>query len=92
VSLLAAGLLIFTLSLDEIAVSFFLIGRDNTLPLEIWSRLRRGITPEINAISTLMLLFSIFTILIWYRLRARSQRADSRISDALSAAGEGGMA
>src|ERR1700675_1495548 len=72
VSLLAAGLLIFTLSLDEIAVSFFLIGRDNTLPLEIWSRLRRGITPEINAISTLILLFSIATILIWYRLRIRS--------------------
>jgi spermidine/putrescine transport system permease protein len=76
VSLIAAGLLIFTLSLDEIAVSFFLIGRDNTLPLEIWSRLRRGITPEINAISTLILLFSIGTILIWYRLRARSARMD----------------
>lgn len=72
VSMIAAGLLIFTLSLDEIAVSFFLIGRDNTLPLEIWSRLRRGITPEINAISTLILLFSIATILIWYRLRTRS--------------------
>jgi spermidine/putrescine transport system permease protein len=75
VSLIAAALLIFTLSLDEIAVTFFLIGRDNTLPLEIWSRLRRGITPEINAISTLILLFSISTILIWYRLRTRSIRA-----------------
>src|SRR5215469_669336 len=58
-SLIGAGLLIFTLSMDEIAVSFFLIGRDNTLPLEIWSRLRRGITPEINAIFTLILAFSI---------------------------------
>ena len=66
--------MIFTLSLDEIAVTFFLIGRDNTLPLEIWSRLRRGITPEINAISTLILLFSIATILIWYRLRTRTQQ------------------
>ncbi|MGB8542468.1 MAG: ABC transporter permease [Candidatus Acidiferrales bacterium] len=75
VSLIAAALLIFTLSLDEIAVTFFLIGRDNTLPLEIWSRLRRGITPEINAISTLILLFSIATILIWYRLRTRAQSA-----------------
>jgi len=75
VSLIAAGLLIFTLSLDEIAVSFFLIGRDNTLPLEIWSRLRRGITPEINAISTLILLFSIALIVIWYRLRMRGERA-----------------
>ena len=73
VSIIAASLLIFTLSLDEIAVSFFLIGRDNTLPLEIWSRLRRGITPEINAISTLILLFSIAMILIWYRLRTRTQ-------------------
>jgi spermidine/putrescine transport system permease protein len=78
VSLIAAGLLIFTLSLDEIAVSFFLIGRDNTLPLEIWSRLRRGITPEINAISTLILGFSIATILIWYRLRTRTARAEEQ--------------
>jgi spermidine/putrescine transport system permease protein len=83
VSLVAAALLIFTLSLDEIAVSFFLIGRDNTLPLEIWSRLRRGITPEINAISTLMLFFSILTILIWYRLRTRSQRVDAQATEAL---------
>jgi spermidine/putrescine transport system permease protein len=71
-SIIGAALLIFTLSLDEIAVSFFLIGRDNTLPLEIWSRLRRGMTPEINAISTLIFAFSLFTILIWYHLRMRS--------------------
>jgi spermidine/putrescine transport system permease protein len=84
VSLIAAALLIFTLSLDEIAVTFFLIGRDNTLPLEIWSRLRRGITPEINAISTLILLFSIATILIWYRLRTRTQHAgESPAAEAL---------
>lgn len=82
VSLIAAALLIFTLSLDEIAVTFFLIGRDNTLPLEIWSRLRRGITPEINAISTLILLFSISTILIWYRLRTRTQHTGESPAEA----------
>jgi len=71
-SLVAAGLLIFTLSMDEIAVTFFLIGRDNTLPLEIWGRLRRGITPEINAISTLIFAVSVALIVIWYRLRSRS--------------------
>lgn len=71
-SLIAAGLLIFTLSMDEIAVTFFLIGRDNTLPLEIWARLRRGITPEINAISALILVVSIGLIVIWYHLRERS--------------------
>jgi spermidine/putrescine transport system permease protein len=73
-SLISAGLLIFTLSMDEIAVSFFLLGRDNTLPLEIWSRLRRGITPEINAISTLIFFFSLIMILVWYRLRTRGER------------------
>jgi spermidine/putrescine transport system permease protein len=71
--IIGAALLIFTLSMDEIAVSFFLIGRDNTLPLEIWGRLRRGITPEINAVSTIIFLFSLLTIVFWYRLRLRSQ-------------------
>lgn len=75
-SVIAAVLLIFTLSIDEIAVSFFLIGRQNTLPLEIWSRLRRGITPEINAISTLIFGFSLITIVVWYKLRTR-QALDS---------------
>ena len=71
-SLIAASLLIFTLSMDEIAVTFFLIGRDNTLPLEIWARLRRGITPEINAISTLIFAASVILILIWYQIRTRT--------------------
>ena len=71
--IIGAALLIFTLSMDEIAVSFFLIGRDNTLPLEIWGRLRRGITPEINAVSTIIFLFSLVTIVVWYRLRIRTE-------------------
>src|SRR4051812_5024670 len=72
-SIIGAALLIFTLSMDEIGVSFFLVGRENTLPLEIWSRLRRGMTPEINAVSTIIFLFSLFTIIIWYRIRTRGQ-------------------
>jgi spermidine/putrescine transport system permease protein len=59
--------------MDEIAVSFFLIGRDNTLPLEIWGRLRRGITPEINAVSTIIFIFSLAAIVLWYRLRVRGE-------------------
>jgi len=72
-SIIGAALLIFTLSMDEIAVSFFLIGRDNTLPLEIWGRLRRGITPEINAISAVIFVFSLIAIVTWYRLRMRAE-------------------
>jgi len=71
--IIGAALLIFTLSMDEIAVSFFLLGRDNTLPLEIWGRLRRGITPEINAISTIIFMFSLLTIVVWYHLRMRAE-------------------
>jgi len=77
-SLIAAGLLIFTLSMDEIAVTFFLIGRDNTLPLEIWARLRRGITPEINAVSTLIFGVSVILILVWYQIRTRTTGTETQ--------------
>jgi len=66
-------LLIFTLSMDEIAVTFFLIGRDNTLPLEIWAPASRN-HPEINAISTLIFAASVILIMIWFQLRTRAQR------------------
>jgi spermidine/putrescine transport system permease protein len=84
-SIIGAALLIFTLSMDEIAVSFFLIGRDNTLPLEIWGRLRRGITPEINAVSAIIFVFSLLAIVVWYRLRVRAQ-VDAGGADLLPAA------
>ncbi len=84
--IIGAALLIFTLSMDEIAVSFFLIGRDNTLPLEIWSRLRRGITPEINAISTLIFVFSLGMILLWYHLRTRKQGEVQTAAEVVQAA------
>ncbi|MGE5703455.1 MAG: ABC transporter permease [Clostridia bacterium] len=67
-SIIGAALLAFTISLDEVPVTFFLTGRDNTLPLEIWAMLRTGITPEINAISTVIILFSVAVILLsqWF--------------------------
>jgi spermidine/putrescine transport system permease protein len=84
--MVGAALLIFTLSMDEIAVSFFLIGRSNTLPLEIWSRLRRGMTPEINAISTIIFVFSLLMILFWYRLRRHSQSREIAAAELVTAA------
>lgn len=81
--IIGAALLVFTLSLDEIAVTFFLIGRENTLPLEIWGRLRRGITPEINAVSTLIFAFSLIAIVVWYRLRTRAETDVSAATELL---------
>ncbi len=67
-ALIGAALLVFTLSLDEIAVTFFLIGRQNTLPLQIWGMLRRGITPEVNAASTIIFVLSLVTIVLGSRV------------------------
>jgi spermidine/putrescine transport system permease protein len=57
-AVISGALLAFTLSFDEVVVTIFLTGRDNTLPMEIWGRLRTNITPEITAIATLVLLAS----------------------------------
>ena len=88
-SIIGAALLIFTLSMDEIAVSFFLIGRDNTLPLEIWGRLRRGITPEINAISTIIFVFSLVAIVLWYRLRMTAEGSPEVAAELIETAVQG---
>lgn len=76
-AVLGAALLVFTLSLDEIAVTFFLIGRQNTIPLQIWGMLRRGITPEVNAISTIIFLASVVVIVVWARLMREHEGARS---------------
>jgi spermidine/putrescine transport system permease protein len=88
-SIIGAALLIFTLSMDEIAVSFFLIGRDNTLPLEIWGRLRRGITPEINAISSIIFVFSLIAIVAWYRLRVGTKGKAEVAAELIEGTAEG---
>ncbi len=63
-SILGGTLLAFTLSLDEIVVTLFVTGRDNTLPLQVWAMLRRGITPEVNAVATLILAASTLLVVL----------------------------
>lgn len=63
-AIIGSALLAFTLSFDEIPVTFFLTGRDNTLPMYIYSTLRRGITPEINAIGSIIIIASLGLILL----------------------------
>jgi ABC-type spermidine/putrescine transport system permease subunit II/spermidine/putrescine-binding protein len=56
----AGALLAFTLSLDDFVVSFFTAGPGSTtLPILIYSSVKRGVTPDINALSTLIVLASI---------------------------------
>lgn len=63
-AVIAGALLAFTLSFDEVVVTIFLTGRDNTLPMEVWGRLRTNITPEIAAIATLVLTASTLLVLV----------------------------
>jgi spermidine/putrescine transport system permease protein len=69
---LSGGLLAFTLSLDEFVITFFTSGPGaTTLPIQVWSMVKRGVTPEINALSTLMLLASIALVTLAVTLQRR---------------------
>ena len=75
-SILAGWLLAFTLSLDDLVLASFVSGPGSTtLPMEIFSAVRLGVKPEINAIASVILLaISLLTLLIWFVAR----RADKR--------------
>jgi spermidine/putrescine transport system permease protein len=62
-AILAAGLLIFALSFDDFVLSYFTTGESpQPLPVRIWSAIRFGVTPTINAIGTLMLFISLAAV------------------------------
>jgi spermidine/putrescine transport system permease protein len=64
-SVLSAFLLAFTLSFDDVVISYFVAGPEfNILPLAIFSMIRSGVTPELNALGTLTLLISFMLVLI----------------------------
>lgn len=64
-AILGGGLLAFTLSLDDFVITFFTAGvGSTTLPLRIYSMVKLGITPEINAISTLLLVASMTLVML----------------------------
>ncbi len=69
----AAAMLAFTLSLDDFVVSFFTSGPGaTTLPILIYSSVKRGLTPEINALSTLLVLVSALATVSVVLLRRRA--------------------
>ena len=62
-AILAAGLLVFALSFDDFVLSYFTTGESpQPLPVRIWSAIRFGVTPTINAIGTLMLVISLAAV------------------------------
>ncbi|TDQ78425.1 spermidine/putrescine transport system permease protein [Dongia mobilis] len=67
-ALIGSTLIILSLSLDEIAVTFLLTGRDNTLPMVLWSILRREATPLVNVAGTVMIALTLVLVTIGLRL------------------------
>lgn len=76
-AIVGGALLAFTLSFDEVVVTFFTTGTDNTLPMMIWSMLRFGITPEINAVATFTILVSGVAALTAELMIRRGQKASA---------------
>jgi spermidine/putrescine transport system permease protein len=73
-SLLAGTLVVFSLSWDEVFITFFTIGPENTLPLLIYSRVKQSVDPSINAISTLLLAGSLAFVFSVRRFMADLQQ------------------
>lgn len=75
-ALLAAWLLAFTLSLDDVVIASFLSGPGyTTLPLEVFSRVRLGLKPEINALATLFILAVGIAVIVANRIHWRSRQS-----------------
>ncbi|NYT63126.1 ABC transporter permease subunit [Alcaligenaceae bacterium] len=73
-ALLAAWLLAFTLSLDDVVIASFLSGPGyTTLPLEVFSRVRLGLKPEINALATLFMLAVGIAVVVANRMQWRKK-------------------
>lgn len=73
-AILAGFLLAFTFSFDDFIIAFFVAGSETTLPIYVFSSIRRGVTPEINAIGTMVLLASLVLLVIAQLILRREAR------------------
>ena len=84
-SLAAGGMMSFALSLDDLVLASFVSGPGSTtLPMEVFSAVRLGVKPEINAVASLILLsVSLVTFLVWYFSRQAEERRRKAIQQAI---------
>lgn len=78
--ILSGAQLAFTLSLDDVVISYFTAGPDsNTLPLQIFAMIKTGVTPDVNALITIMLLIIFVSLFISMSLSLRKIRKEARV-------------
>ena len=73
--ILAGFLLAFTFSFDDFIIAFFVAGSQTTLPVYVFSSIRRGVTPEINAIGTMVLAVSLLMLVTAQAILQRGRKA-----------------
>jgi spermidine/putrescine transport system permease protein len=74
--LIAGALLAFTLSLDDFVITFFTSGPETvTFPVKVYSLVRRGVSPEINAASTVLIVITVIATVLAMRLQSPEKQA-----------------
>jgi spermidine/putrescine transport system permease protein len=66
-SIIGAAMVVFALSFDEFLITFFVIGSESTLPMLVWSMMRKSIDPRVNAISVILMVASMLLIFLMSR-------------------------
>ncbi len=77
-SILAGFLLAFTFSFEDFIITFFVAGPNVTLPIYVFSSIRRGVTPEINAVGSVVLLTSLILLVVAQLILQRGNRTARR--------------
>src|SRR5437867_6721353 len=78
-AIVAGALFAFTLSLDEFIITYFLIGGHNTLPIYIYTQVKFGITPEVNAVASMLLAGSLLLLGVAFGLPQLVRAARRRV-------------
>jgi spermidine/putrescine transport system permease protein len=75
-AVVAGALMAFTLSIDDFVITFFTAGVGvTTLPLQIYSMIKVAVTPEVNAVSTLLMALTLTLIVIAARIAPEAVKA-----------------
>lgn len=76
--LIAGALLAFTLSLDDFVITYFTSGPGSvTFPVKVYSLVRRGVTPDINAASTVLILITVFATVLAMKMQAPEKSGEA---------------
>lgn len=80
-AILAGFLMSITLSIDEFVITFFTVGPQVTLPLYIYTKIKFGVTPEVNAVATVILVGTLFAIAAGSLLMSGTRRFRRRATE-----------